>query len=675
MSRPTIEKQQLFRQRHSLQNVILLLTVISFTGMATFSGCSSDSDSPTQVTPPDQLMVLEVSPADQATMVSTMENIMVTFDRPLDVGTITDSSFLVNGLTGDVTGDGAVATFAPSTPMTPQTVYAVTITTAVTDTSGVALGEEFTFTFTTIPSSGDPVASAGPDVDKEMSESVTLDGSGSHDLDGYDLVFDWTQIGGPSVGTLSPAVSPSITTPDAPGALIFELVVSSLGGVSIPDTVVVFVFEEKDAVLFVAPDGNDTNNGTRTAPFATIQHAMNVAKIQGIGEDVYVAAGIYPESLVLWGRISLYGGFQAGSWLRDTANYATVIQGGKTAIQGTYVDMLTLNGFQVQSGETTEYGENSVVIKLDNCIEITLSDLELIAADGFRGLTPDRPEQPLDAPSGAKGDDSCICATYGGAGGESPGLHSGGDGAVGNIGNGYSGLPGSGPDPGAGGEGGVYAWSAFSGDDGGDGAVGLDCAIGGSGFGYVDDQGIYWPAPGNDGDDGSIGSGGGGGGSGGAFLAWWGGAGGGGGCGGRGGLGGLGGLGGGGSFGIILATVSNVTIANCQITVGNGGNGATGGFGGNGGFGGTSGLGGNGSGGGSSAGGGGDGGYGGIGGFGGYGSSGGGGPSVGIVQKSSTVTTSDLFFELGEGGAGGLSPSEDAAAGTAGESLEIKVIN
>ncbi len=668
-------EQKLSPRGRSLQGVFLLLLVVGFVGMAIFSGCSSDGDSPTQVTPPDPLVVLQVNPGDQATMVPVTADIMVTFDRPVDVGTVTESSFLINGLTGDITCDGAVATFAPSTLMTAQTVYAVTIMTAVTDTSGVALGEEFTFTFTTISSSGYPVASAGPDVDKEMGESVILDGGGSFDLDGYDLVFDWTQIGGPSVGDLAPVVSQSFTTPDVPGALVFELVASSFGGVSIPDTVVVFVFEEKDAVLFVAPEGNNANNGTRAAPFATIQYAMNLAQTHGTGEDVYVAEGIYQESLVLRDGISLYGGFQAGSWLRDPVDYATVIQGGKTAIQGTDADMLTLNGFQAQSGETTEYGENSVVVKLDNCIEITLSDLDLIAADGFRGRTSVQPAQPLVAPDGADGDDECICATYGGVGGESPGLHSGGAGAVGNIGNGYSGITGSGPDPGVGGGGGVYAWSAYDGSDGGQGAVGSDSQIGGSGFGYIDNQGIYSPASGNDGGDGDIGSGGGGGGSGGAFLAWWGGGGGGGGCGGRGGLGGLGGAGGGGSFGIILANVSNVTIANCQITVGNGGNGATGGPGGMGGYGGAGGAGGSGGGEGGDAGAGGNGGYGGTGGLGGYGSGGGGGPSIGIVQKSSTITTSDLFFELGEGGAGGLSPAESGAAGTAGESLEIKVIN
>ena len=50
------------------------------------------------------------------------------------------------------------------------------------------------------------------------------------------------------------------------------------------------VAQTPDGVFYVAPNGSDTNEGSRAHPWATVNHAANVLKA---GETVYIRAGIY----------------------------------------------------------------------------------------------------------------------------------------------------------------------------------------------------------------------------------------------------------------------------------------------------------------------------------------------------------------------------------------------
>ena len=87
-----------------------------------------------------------------------------------------------------------------------------------------------------------PVADAGPDQTGFGSATITLNGSGSSDLDGDSLTFSWTLTSVPadSVATLSDptAVMPTFVI-DAFGTYEANLIVSDGTDDSVPDTVMI----------------------------------------------------------------------------------------------------------------------------------------------------------------------------------------------------------------------------------------------------------------------------------------------------------------------------------------------------------------------------------------------------------------------------------------------------
>ncbi len=660
----------------------LLWTLLVAAGAALAASCGktdSPACSPTDPTcaPPEDttstaapLTVAQVAPSDGAADVDPSTTVKVTFSRAVDPSSVTASSFSVGSVDGDRSVSGATVTFTPSAPLAEGESFSVSVD-GIVDTDGVGLEKAFSSSFSTV--SRPVMADAGDDMDVSTGTTVTLDDSGST---GTGATFTWTQIAGPDVGTLG-GRSPSFTAPAEVSTLAFELAVSD-GTTTEMDTVGVWVLEDGEQALWVSPSGSDANAGTRSAPMATIQAAIDAADNGGQGADVYVAAGSYAESLTLRSRVSVYGGFDPATWQRDVEANRPVVSGDAVAVHGVISNSLTVEGLEIVAADATGTGASSIAVFLDNSADVTLRRNILTAGAGTAGGNGSGGSAGNRGSKGGSGSNPtslCIPGSPGGSGGSS--YTSGGKGGSGGLYGGFDGSKGSGSAGGSGGGGGSTYNNGGSGKSATSaGAHGTD-GSGGGVFGSVSADG-YVPSSGTNGtDNAKAGSGGGGGGGGGGTATSCGPGGGGGGGGGQQGKPGTAGSGGGASIGVLLFGTTVAEIADNQITTATGGHGGYGGSGGNGGPGGSGG------GGGSKAceapfsypctGTAGSGGSGSYGGRGGHGGGGGGGPSIGVVEDAGATATLDAnTVTLGTPGAGG---SSSGHAGATGESVEHKKIS
>lgn len=107
-----------------------------------------------------------------------------------------------------------------------------------------------------------PTADAGADRSVTPAATVTLDGSGSSDLDGSISAYAWTQLTGTSVSiTNSDQVIATFTAPDTEGDLSFELLVTDDGGDADRDTVNISVVEVGISLVFISQyvEGSSNN--------------------------------------------------------------------------------------------------------------------------------------------------------------------------------------------------------------------------------------------------------------------------------------------------------------------------------------------------------------------------------------------------------------------------------
>ncbi len=100
--------------------------------------------------------VVATVPAADSTGVAIDQPVTATFDEPLDPATVTAASFTLvpdggTAVAATVARDsvGTTVVLTPDAPLAYATLYTATLTTAITDTAGVALAAEYAWSFTT----------------------------------------------------------------------------------------------------------------------------------------------------------------------------------------------------------------------------------------------------------------------------------------------------------------------------------------------------------------------------------------------------------------------------------------------------------------------------------------------------------------------------------------------
>ncbi len=187
--------------------------------------------------------------------------------------------------------------------------------------------------------------------------------------------------------------------------------------------------------IFVAKNGDDANPGTRHLPVLSVQQGIETALAAG-RPNVYVATGVYSESVHIASGVNVYGGYSADFRDRDGAINQTVIMGlpfansapgAVNAIDVTGFDTV-FSGFHVFGGDATESGGSSYAVFVRNCdTKLRFVNNWIIAGNGRDG---DHGEDGTDGDDGETGKpgenaydimhDTCVKAdwTAGGAGGQ-----------------------------------------------------------------------------------------------------------------------------------------------------------------------------------------------------------------------------------------------------------------
>ena len=172
---------------------------------------------------------------------------------------------------------------------------------------------------------------------------------------------------------------------------------------------------EVDAAIYVAKNGDDDASGTLLDPMLTIQAALDRAKEDG-KRDVYVATGVYAETVELKEGVGLYGGYSSDFKQRNIDLNVTVIMGQEVstakpaAVNAADIEgkagATVLDGFTIFGRNNMAPGGSTYGIYARNCsdgLRVSHNTIEAGAAgSGNKGA------DGTNGAGGAEGEDGAV---------------------------------------------------------------------------------------------------------------------------------------------------------------------------------------------------------------------------------------------------------------------------